>query len=213
MSSGLTRTVQNFRTFLVIDFEATCNHPVQTDPMELIEFPVLAVDGMSFEVKSKFHRYVKPKLNPSLSDYCVNLTGITQDTVDSSEPFEKVFNKFINWMVDDAKLLNGRTLLPLEPLTVITCGNWDLSIALPDECNRNKVFMPSFLRSWIDLKKAYRDVTGSWPSKGLKGMMEGLALKPIGRAHSGIDDCFNTLQVVRELANRGHIYRNTNKIS
>lgn len=204
---------QNFKTFLVIDFEATCDQPVQINPMEIIEFPVLVVDGQSFQLRDKFHRYVKPKINPKLTDFCVKLTGIVQDTVDKSDPFDVTFKEFINWMVNDVRLLNEKTLIPFEPLTVITCGNWDLSIALQDECNRNKVSLPSFLRSWIDLKKAYGEVKGSWPKGGLGRMMEDLNLKPEGRPHSGIDDCFNTLKVVEELANRGHIYRNTNRIS
>ena len=215
-SLGLTtskRMVQNFKRFLVIDFEATCDNPIQMDPMEIIEFPVLVVDGESFQIQHKFHRYVKPKINPQLTNFCINLTGILQETADNSNHFDHVFNEFVDWMVKDLKLLNERTLNPIEPLTVITCGNWDLSIALYDECRRHKVIVPSFFRTWIDLKKAFRDVTGSWPKKGLSGMMQDLNIQPVGRPHSGIDDCFNTLEVVKELANRGHVYKNTNKIS
>lgn len=205
--------IQNFRMFLVIDFEATCNQPIQMEPMEIIEFPVLAVDGETFQVKNKFHRFVKPRTNPQLTDFCINLTGILQETVNNADRFETVFNDFVNWMVHDAKLLNEKTLKPLEPLTIITCGNWDLSIALPDECYRNRVAMPSFLRSWVDLKKAYCQVSGSWPKGGLSYMMQELHITPVGRPHSGIDDCFNTLEVVKELAKRGHVYKNTNKMS
>ena len=205
--------MQSFKTFLVIDFEATCDKPVQLEPMEIIEFPVLAVDGETFQIRNKFHRYVKPKINPKLTDFCIGLTGILQETVDDAQNFDHVFNEFINWMVKDAELLHEKTLMPLEPLTVITCGNWDLSIVLYDECIRNKVPLPSFLRTWIDLKKAYHEVKGSWPKEGLSGMMKELQITQVGRPHSGIDDCYNTLQVVKELARRGHVYKNTNKIS
>ena len=36
-----------------------------------------------------FHQYVKPKLNPKLSEFCTELTGIVQDTVDKGKSIEE----------------------------------------------------------------------------------------------------------------------------
>ena len=36
---------QIFKHFLVLDFEATCDHPKQLDPMEIIEFPVIKLNA------------------------------------------------------------------------------------------------------------------------------------------------------------------------
>lgn len=42
----------------------------------------------------EFRSYVKPTVNSELSDFCVNLTGITQSMVDQSPTFVEVLNQF-----------------------------------------------------------------------------------------------------------------------
>ena len=65
--------------YCVIDFEATCeeiNPPKYKH--EIIEFPALMVNARTLSVESKFHAYCKPVINPKLSTFCINLTGIDQ---------------------------------------------------------------------------------------------------------------------------------------
>ena len=45
-----------------------------------------------------FHFFVRPTINPILSEFCHNLTGISQETVDNAETFEIVHQKFLEWM-------------------------------------------------------------------------------------------------------------------
>ena len=42
----------------------------------------------------EFRSYVRPETNPILSDYCIKLTGIDQETVDKSPTFIEVLNLF-----------------------------------------------------------------------------------------------------------------------
>lgn len=42
----------------------------------------------------EFRSYVKPTINPTLSEFCMKLTGISQDTVDNSPIFIDVLNQF-----------------------------------------------------------------------------------------------------------------------
>lgn len=35
----------------------------------------------------------------------------------------------------------------------ITCGDWDLRIMLPSQCNQFKIDYPPYFRKWINLKK------------------------------------------------------------
>ena len=44
---------------------------------EIIEFPVVLIDVKSKSIKSEFHMYVKPTLDPVLTPFCTELTGIT----------------------------------------------------------------------------------------------------------------------------------------
>lgn len=49
-------------------------------------------------VESEFHEYVRPKMHPSLSEYCINLTRITQELIDRQDTFTDVYPRFINWL-------------------------------------------------------------------------------------------------------------------
>ena len=40
---------------------------------------------------------MKPKCTQKLSDFCVDLTGISQQVVDKSDTFPHVLDKFENW--------------------------------------------------------------------------------------------------------------------
>ncbi|MGH0178021.1 UNVERIFIED_CONTAM: hypothetical protein FKN15_076564 [Acipenser sinensis] len=43
--------------------------------------------------EDSFQEYVKPEVNSQLSDFCVQLTGITQETVDKADTFPNVLQK------------------------------------------------------------------------------------------------------------------------
>ena len=46
---------QKYDYFLVLDFEATCDEKTKIHPLEIIEFPVLKINGQTFECESIFH--------------------------------------------------------------------------------------------------------------------------------------------------------------
>ena len=72
------------RYLCILDFEATCeSDPTGTSKwdrtkQEIIEFPVLLYNIESKEVEATFHEYVKPRLQPVLTSFCTDLTGIRQ---------------------------------------------------------------------------------------------------------------------------------------
>ncbi|SAM01558.1 hypothetical protein [Absidia glauca] len=87
--------IQPFDYYLFFDVEATCVVDGGFEyPNEIIEFPVVLVDGQTFEIVDEFRSYVKPTINSTLSDFCINLTGITQETVDDSPDFIQVLDDF-----------------------------------------------------------------------------------------------------------------------
>jgi hypothetical protein len=76
--SGGTPGTCRFRYLMVLDFEATCNNPVQTSPQEIIEFPTVVVDTVEKRVVGEFRRFVRPVIHPELTRFCTELTGIRQ---------------------------------------------------------------------------------------------------------------------------------------
>ena len=74
-----------FDYICLYDFECTCSNDqqIQMNSQEIIEFPVVIVDVKSKSIKSIFQTYVKPTLDPQLTEFCTELTGITQEQVDN----------------------------------------------------------------------------------------------------------------------------------
>jgi ERI1 exoribonuclease 3 len=61
----------------------------------------------------------------------------------------------------------------------ITCGDWDLRTMLPTQCNYFNIKYPVYLRSWINLKKSFAEITAHFP-KGMMTMLDELGLKHTG---------------------------------
>ena len=75
-----------FDYICVIDFECTCSGDREKSPLrtsEIIEFVIVIIDVKRKAIKTIYHTYVKPELDPKLSEFCKELTGITQEQVDS----------------------------------------------------------------------------------------------------------------------------------
>ncbi|XP_065293431.1 uncharacterized protein Snp isoform X2 [Dermacentor albipictus] len=85
---------------------------------EIIEFPVLKVNGRTFETEATFHTYVQPQAHPQLTAFCIELTGIVQDMVDGQPHLQQVLSQFDVWMREQG-LLQARTVF-------VTFGDWDL---------------------------------------------------------------------------------------
>jgi len=193
---------QNFQYFLVLDFEANCQKGARLDPQEIIEFPCIMVDSRTFQTLNVFHEYVKPVGVPNLTHFCTELTGITQDMVESKDTFVKVLDKFQQWYSEQG--------LTPENSSFVTCGLWDLADMLPKQCEYSGVKIPAALNvgttgQFINLKFSFQKQTGSY-GKGLKDMQSALGLEFEGRHHSGIDDCKNILKIMENLAGRGFVF-------
>ena len=91
---------------LILDFEATCDGAsddqisrlAQCEIHELIEFPVVHLSGDSLEELAVFHEYVRPAAGRQLTPFCVQLTGITQETVDQASELRDVLGRFVQWV-------------------------------------------------------------------------------------------------------------------
>lgn len=88
MAAAATPTRKPLKYLLILDFEATCGERFNKREQEIIEFPTLLYDLQKNEVQAQFHEYVKPVAHPTLTEFCTNLTGITQvRRVSCSIPF------------------------------------------------------------------------------------------------------------------------------
>ncbi|XP_076309121.1 ERI1 exoribonuclease 3-like [Tachypleus tridentatus] len=196
---------QKFDYFLVLDFEATCEKGKTPEPQEIIEFPVIKVCAKTFDTKAVFHEYVKPQVHTVLSSYCTELTGIIQDMVNEKPHLDEVLKKFNNWLEEEGLFQSG------VKFAFVTCGNWDLKLMLPKQCSYFDISLPTYMNSWINIKKSFAQVTRIWP-KELIQMLDYLKLDHVGRLHSGIDDCKNISRILGELGKRGHVFEINGKL-
>ena len=173
--------MKNRKKFLVIDLEATCweDSSFQQDNSEIIEIGVALIDFAKRTVVDKAQYLIKPKKS-KVSEYCTNLTGITQEKLDK----------------DGIDLMRASKLIRkrFSP-THISWGGWgdDYSM-LKKECEDKKAVFP-FNENYNDLGFLYSLKKSDGKKWNLKKALieEGLEFK--GSAHSGVDDAFNTARL------------------
>lgn len=221
----------NLRYLLVLDFEATCGESgFPKHEMEIIEFPTIVYDLQEKKEVGRFHEYVKPVLRPQLTEFCTELTGITQvsrfpparhsrlliripraqETVDNAEPFPPVWERFKTF------IKNNNLWEDPSTYAFVTCGAWDLHTMLPQQLSQITSTNPSaesddvllsthFRRRVINIKTAFQAKYGYKHGKGMAKMLGALRMDLVGRHHSGIDDCGNILRIAERMVDDGWV--------
>lgn len=205
--------------YCVIDFEATCIKDGVINKQEIIEFPAVFINAKTMSMEYEFHSYVKPLMNPEITEFCTELTGITQSMVDPAPEFNLVFQQFCDFLknhgfsveVDGGKSdIIGGSPSPRKDVVFVTHGNWDLKEMLPSQCKLSSIRLPKIFRRWINLKDVFQEWNMSRRKRykgalGMDKMLKALDMELIGRHHSGIDDTRNIARMLVELTRRGAI--------
>lgn len=155
----------------MLDFEATCikNQKIQPCP-EIIEFPVIMIDTKSLKKVGTFHHYIMPKYNPKLSDFCTELTGITQERIANGIHIESALVEFDIWLKSFPLLKEGNFVF-------VTCGDWDLGTCLKLEANTKGLKLREYFKRYINIKNYFFKVV---PVKEkVTGMMDMLRVLDI----------------------------------
>jgi len=210
-----------YKFLIVIDFEATCFEKPhnRSRTQEIIEFPACVINLETGEITDEFHRYLQPVEIPILSDYCKNLTKISQETVDNcGHLLEDVMKQFTIWL---KMILKEKNLtLPKQRrgnLTgnclLVTWGNWDFLIQLKNECNRKKIRKPSCFLQWCDLKELYIETYKTAEKFTFGDALEWSNLEFVGQPHSGIADARMTASLAHKMYNEGAYFRVTKDLN
>ncbi|NXX76205.1 ERI2 exoribonuclease, partial [Urocolius indicus] len=209
---------QRFAYLIVVDFEATCWRDAGRRGPEIIEFLAVLLNTSTGEIESEFHAYVQPQEHPILSEFCTELTGITQDQVDGGVPLNICLSQFLKWIqkIQKEKKIIFSTDIPspsseAKACTFVTWTDWDLGVCLQYECKRKQLRKPDIFNSWIDLKATYRAFYNRKP-KGLNGALQDLGIAFVGREHSGLDDSRNTARLAWRLISDGCVLKVTKSL-
>ncbi|KAG1123756.1 hypothetical protein G6F62_007814 [Rhizopus arrhizus] len=198
---------QPFDYYLFFDVEATCiENGGFNYPNEIIEFPVVLVDGKTFDIVDEFRSYVKPTINPTLTEFCMKLTGITQDTVDNSPVFVDVLNQF-------QEFLAKYSLFQSSTAIFVTDGPFDIRDFITKQITHSNIDpRPAYFNlPWINIRKLFKDFYHQTQSRNIASMLSHLEMSFEGREHSGLDDARNLAYIAKRMFEDGCIFKSNLK--
>lgn len=229
-----------FDYFVCLDVECTCDADDPTWPHELIEIGVAVISTKSikqsikqsnsngfdeiFHVDREFRTFVKPRHRPELTEFCTQLTGVTQSDVDDAPIIDEaidLFDRFIREHYADCSML------------LVTDGEWDVLQFIEPELNEfyqsinqsinnppiklpNKPLvtslknqsisqcLPSIFRQFCDVRKVFRthfnqSINRTRHRRDLRYMLSHVNLSFAGRQHCGLIDARNVARLVWKL--------------
>ncbi len=152
---------------------------------EIIQIAAIKIDDAFNEIE-RFDVYVKPTLNPKLSDYIIELTGITQQNVDEKGlSYKDALGAFKDF-IGDAKCYSygGDHIIMQENCDLVgidwTCGAHHFDI------------LPLYQQAGID--------TSSYNSGAL---YKAVGLNLEGQEHNALFDVISLIETAKHLSNRG----------
>lgn len=188
----LITQVYNEKYIAVCDLEATCfeNKQKTREEGEIIEIGSVIVEIKSLNVVSKFQTFVKPTINPSLSEFCINLTSISQNEVQNAPNIIDSLIEFSNWLDS------------YEPFLFACWGDYDAS-QIAKEVQRNNAFQlipNSKFSNYLNIKRLY-SIVHQKKRLGMMNAMKYLDLQHSGVHHRGIDDATNIANILLHILN------------
>lgn len=183
-SDSLNALINGYRHIVVVDIEHTCveDGSIPPEARETIEIGAIIIDTISLQIVDEFSRLVRPVTHPKLSQFCTELTGITQAELDVAAHFPEVFAHFIDWLPDNSDYV------------LATWGSYDL-VQLNIDCALHvmSAFSPS---KSLNLKVAFKEARNLKKKVGLKRALGIANLSYEGSHHRALDDAKNTARLL-----------------
>jgi inhibitor of KinA sporulation pathway (predicted exonuclease) len=182
-------------TLIIVDLEATCcdKNSFPRDEMEIIEIGAVAVDAAIDSILSEFQAFVRPVRHPKLTDFCKELTTITQEDVGGADSFTDVHSELTSWLSQYGSHV------------FCSWGDYDRN-QVDQDCRFHGVDSPfsPFSPSHRNLKREFSEAYATKKRFGVGSALKKLGLEFEGTAHRGIDDAKNIARIYFEvLSSRG----------
>jgi len=176
------------RNLIVFDLEATCwERGTSPDRMEIIEVGAVRLGAPDYKLKDQFQSFVRPVREPVLSEFCMKLTSITQEDVDTSNSWPEVLARFHSWIGADFEAIGS-------------WGEYDAKQIRVD-CRRHAITLPGFLDRHVNLKVIFSRIFEVKP-RGMKGALRMLGVSLAGSHHRSLDDAVNIAMIAREMISK-----------
>lgn len=163
----------------VVDVEATCWEKKAPAPSEIIEIGIAQVDLSARRILWGDDIFVKPTQSDTLSEFCTNLTSITDDMVFSADEFPVVAKRIVE---EDGTLKHPW----------VSWGQYDFNQFQRDS-QLHGVKNPMG-RNHLNLKLYYSLKTRS-KQVGMDKALQQLGLTLNGTHHRALDDALNIAKI------------------
>ncbi|KAL6621776.1 ribonuclease H-like domain-containing protein [Neocallimastix sp. 'constans'] len=163
---------QPFSYYCVIDFEASNEEDPYHPGHGRKDYPSEIIQFPAVLINS--------------SNNCIN-------QVDNADIFINVLDQFESW-------LSNYTPKPFNNVCFVSDGEFDFNHYLRLQCRISDISMPSYVRSYFDIKKYFKGYCGYY--KNIRGMLNYLGMRFEGNNHNGLDDASNIARVVQYFLQR-----------
>lgn len=183
----LMKTYNTKKLIAIVDLECTCdnseNPKISRQEMEIIEIGCVIAD-YDGNVIAEFDRFIKPVINPILTDFCKELTTITQEQVKSGVTLPQAINEL---------------LVFLKEYSVETWGSWggfDKNQVIREYALKNFPVPQEFVSlNHINLSYRYTQ-KNNLKKSGVRKSLNRHHIKFVGTPHRGIDDVKNIAKLL-----------------
>jgi 3'-5' exoribonuclease 1 len=175
-----------YQHILVVDLEATCCdlQSIPRHQMETIEIGAVMVDRDSLEIVDEFQTFIKPRRHPILTDFCKQLTSISQTQVDIAPTFPDAIDLWQTWLNQFDQTIFG------------SWGDYDRK-QLQQDSKHHRIDLPYPVSSnHINLKEQFSISQNLNKRYGMAKALDLARVKLIGTHHRGIDDARNITQLL-----------------
>lgn len=172
----------------VVDVEATCwtGKPPPGQVSEIIEIGLTVVD-LAERVRIGKHQIMVRPERSTVSGFCTELTGLTQERVDTGVPFAEACRQLRREYYGDSRAW-------------ASWGDYDRKQFLR-QCDATAVRYP-FSSAHTNAKQRFA-VANGWPKGvGMHRALEVAGLPLEGRHHCGADDAWNIAALIIQLMER-----------
>ena len=192
---AIQKLLAPYRYLYCVDLEATCDEvgesesprppAVVPEQMETIEIGLVVIDLETLEVVDEFQRFVRPQINPILTDFCKQLTSIQQTDVDNARTYVEVGREL------------GAFIARYPKAAWASWGDYD---ARQLERDSGFAACPSLLAGLqhFNVRKWHKGLYDNQP-KGLQQTVEAMGQVWQGTYHRGIDDAKNVASIIKEM--------------
>jgi len=173
-----------FDKILVVDIEATCwEEPKDDDISEIIEIGITPINTKSGDLSESRSIIVKPERS-KISQYCTELTTLTQEDVNNGISFSDACNLLLSEYKS-------------KKYVWASYGNYDKN-QFRNQCKREHIEYP-FSKDHINVKSLVALKYSLRRDAGMENILKLLDMPLVGTHHRGVDDSRNIANILSKV--------------